>query len=235
MLDSFDKSDNLNQENIPSHPNVFLNFIDILFAALIAYQISEIPVTGYGSLSNQNIIVFLLMYVLLIMKMFLHWWALHFEIPIGEIYMAKKAGLPHYAGALVTSCFFVINSKLLTEWYDGRFISVNLIKAVFAILAFFRLLDIIVNVQEVTKYAKTARQFSDVKEITRESNILIWHQLKRPRLFLFYLVHILISLGVLVLNESFLLILVLFYVLAEIIIETLLFQGRRKYLYQTLN
>jgi hypothetical protein len=214
---------------IPTKPKVFLDFIDILFAALIAYMISEIPVKGYEDQSITNLSIFFMLYSQVMIKMFLHWWGLHIEIPIGEIYLNKKAALTHYLGAIISSCVYVALSKLLISWISVPNNNYKQLESTFIVLIIFRGLDIVINLRIVPTFIKTAKKVNDLL-LKKEELVLLWYKEKLPKIVLQYIVQIFLLFLALRISKTHLLTIVIFILLSDVLIEYQFCKGRNFHL-----
>lgn len=63
---------------------IFLDFIGILFAVLIAYIFSVLPIETYREQAPNNAIIFTALFCTITVKMFLHWWSLHIDLSVAD-------------------------------------------------------------------------------------------------------------------------------------------------------
>lgn len=231
IMDNSDKHQTIENQSldVPTQPKVYLDFVDILFAALIAYMIAEIPVSGYKEQSFIDLTIFFILYADITFKMFLHWWSLHIEIPIGESYLDQKATLTHYLGAIISSCFYFLSSKLFISWILVSNTGYQYLKSAFILLIIFRTLDVLINCKVVPKYTQTAKDVEG-HEIKREELVIKWYKEKLPRIILQYLLQILILIMALFSSKTSLLVMMILFLFSDVIIEYQFYKGRNKYL-----
>ena len=213
--------------SIPTSPKTFLGFIDILFGVLLAYIISEVPVEDFKSQAATIIIVFLVLYITNTIKMFLHWWSLHFDLPIAIKYVNRDATLTHYIGALFACAGYIVFSKFIFLWFKEPLTNQWMLNVVFIIIIGFRVFDIVTNSIFMPRLVKRGLKIE--KDMDKDDAMMVreWYIKDHPKIYPIYLLHISLSLCA-ILIPRLLLIFIVAYLFAEVLIEIALYKGRKK-------
>ena len=207
---------------LPDNIVTFLTFIDILFATLIAYIITEVYLENIFTYSWRNIIIFSLLYLPNIIKMLMHWWSLHFDLTLIQSFMKNEhMSLIYYVGGLIISGWYVAFSKLILLWFlDGDY---DYIKIAFISMAFIRIPDILHCI--IFWPLEIKRKINN--HIAGSKIILTWYKEKYPKYFFAYIVNIILGISTLFVSSKYLLYIAIIFFIAEACVEIPIYLGRK--------
>ncbi len=226
-------------------------FLDALFSVLLGFLIYEFPVENFRlTLLPLESFFFVVFFLSLSAKLFLHWNALRTDLTIAEVLLGQRVGTGQLALGVFVGFVYILIAKTLIRWFTAPQAEKDTLAWFFLFLLAFRLGDIAVNRRTMPRWLgqklldhshpQALQQSTDARANLARA-LSEWYRKDLPGAISIYSLHIgiyIAAIALIVQRSCYGVMLVtipIANVCAEVLVEVRLASGRKKLLEPTLS